>query len=433
MKKLIEVCTRVEGHGDVNIYLDNQNEDISRVDFEIEAYRGFENILLKKQLLDMPRIVSRICGLCHASQSIASCKAIENIYEIEPLEQSIFLRRLLMTGELIKSHSMHLFFQSLPDLLAIFNIWNKTPSLYELINYNPQLTANFYDLIKIGNEIDKLFGGRGVHLITMIPGGLIYTPSQKNIAMAQKYLQKAIFNLEWIIEKFIELFSNLVPPEDFEVTNPTFFGLHNHGTYDRYLGVLGIKQAGGKIENFSVNDYENYFDKDTDLRGINFYKGENVIVGPLARNHLVNSYGIDEISKYLSYFDENWKKNILFTNFLKLIEMYIEAHQGLEILDDPILNNKVILPSLKNIRNLDGIGVVEAPRGTLLHHYHLNEDNSIDQVKLFIATEINLPMINKMITNYAQKLYEKRDISEVKEKVQMIIRAFDPCISCATH
>jgi NAD-reducing hydrogenase large subunit len=267
----------------------------------------------------------------------------------------------------------------------------------------------------------------------MIPGGLIYIPSQKNIVMAQKYFQKVIFNVEWIIEKFIELFSNRAPPEDFALPNPTFLGLHNDGTYDRYLGVLGIKQNLGTIENFSVNDYMNYFYKDIDLRGINFYKGENMVVGPLARKSLASNYGMDEVAQYLSYFDENWKRNVLFTNFLKLIEIYIEAHQGLEILDDPILNNKQALPSLKNIKNYEGIGVVEAPRGTLLHHYRLNENNSIDQVKLFIATEINLPMINMMITNYAQKLYEKRDISEVKEKVQRIIRAFDPCISCATH
>src|SRR4030042_581281 len=111
------MCTRIEGHGEVEIYLANQNEEISYVEFVLDAYRGFENILLKKNLLDIPKIASRICGLCHASQAISSCKAIEAVYDIEPSEQSILLRRLLMTGEMIKSHSMHIFFQSLPDLL----------------------------------------------------------------------------------------------------------------------------------------------------------------------------------------------------------------------------------------------------------------------------------------------------------------------------
>ncbi len=432
--KVVEVCSRVEGHGNVNLYLNNQNDEISHVDFEIKAYRGFENILIGKKLIDIPKITSRICGLCHASQSIVSCKSIESIYDLEPSERSILLRKLLLAGELIKSHSMHFFFQSFPDLLKIFNIKQIFPSLYELINYNPQLTTNFYELIKIGNDIDKLFGGRSVHLISPIPGGMIYVPSRKNITMARKYVQKAILNLEWIIEKFIELFSTQIPPIEFELPpNLTYFGLHNHGTYDRYSGIFGMKQNSQKTVNFLTKNYSTYFDKDPELRGINFENEENILVGPLARNKIIERYPSDEISNYLSYFDKQWHNNLLFTNFLRLTEMYVESHQILEILDDPTLDTKEILPVFNSKKNHEGIGVVEAPRGTLMHHYYVNDTDSITKVKLFIATEINIPLINEMITNYAQKLYEKNDINTVKEEIQMMIRAFDPCISCATH
>ncbi|MFX1328114.1 MAG: nickel-dependent hydrogenase large subunit, partial [Promethearchaeota archaeon] len=122
------------------------------------------------------------------------------------------------------------------------------------------------------------------------------------------------------------------------------------------------------------------------------------------------------------------------TNFIRLIEMYIESYQGIQILDDPCLNLKEKLPSLDSIKGSDGIGLIEAPRGILLHHYHLNKSNVIDRVKLFVATEFNIPIINRMITNYAQELFEKTgDYNLVKKNIQMIIRAFDPCISCATH
>jgi NAD-reducing hydrogenase large subunit len=433
MLKVVEVCSRVEGHGDVNLYLNNQNDEISHVDFEIKAYRGFENILIGKKLIDIPKITSRICGLCHASQSIVSCKTIESIYELEPSERSVLLRKLSLAGELIKSHSMHFFFQSFPDLLKIFNIKQTNPSLYELINYNPQLTTNFYELIKIGNDIDKIFGGRSVHLISPIPGGMIYSPSRKNITITRKYVQKAILNLEWIIEKFIELFSTQIPPIEFELPSVTYFGLHNHGTYDRYFGIFGMKQNSQKALNFLTKNYSTYFDKDPELRGINFENEENILVGPLARNKIIERYPLDEISNYLSYFDKHWHNNLLFINFLRLIEMYVESHQCLEILDDPNLDNKEILPVLNSKKYNEGIGVVEAPRGTLMHHYYTNGTNSITKVKLFIATEINIPLINEMITNYAQKLYEKHDINTVKEEIQIMIRAFDPCISCATH
>ncbi|MFX1394994.1 MAG: nickel-dependent hydrogenase large subunit, partial [Promethearchaeota archaeon] len=240
-------------------------------------------------------------------------------------------------------------------------------------------------------------------------------------------------NLEWVIEKFIELFSNKNPPNYFELPNPTYFGLHNYGNYDRYTGILGIKQHKSNIVNFIQKEYIKYFDKDPELRGINFFKHKNILVGPLARFNIIENYGVEDVYTYLNYFDNSWKKNILFTNFIKLIEMYIEASQGLEILNNSILEKRISLTSLNSVKNSEGIGFIEAPRGMLMHHYHINKNNTIDKVKLYIATEINIPIINEMITSYARKLYEKNDINVVKEKVQTIIRAFDPCISCATH
>lgn len=434
MLKVVDVCKRVEGHGEVKIYI--QNDEISLVNFEFDIYRGFENFLIGKRLFDIPKIVSRVCGLCYASQAIASCKAIEDMFNIKVTEQSVLLRRLLMSGELIKSHTMNFFFQTLPDLLLIFNLSQKPISPYELINFNPQLTANLYDLIKIGNEINNLFGGRSIHLISPFPGGIIYSPSRKNIIMARKYFQKALTSLEWIIGKFIELFSNQIPPNEYNLPTNIVLGLSNYGNYDRYSDTLRIKESNKNLIEFEKQNYSSLFGKEINLRGIDFHfeNKNNIFVGPFSRYNIVENYEIDEINNYLGYFNKSWKSSILFTNFIRLLEMYIESHRGLEILDDPSLNIREKLPSLNSVKNLDGIGVIEAPRGILLHHYHLNKSNSIDRVKLFVATEFNIPLINKMITKYAQELFAKTgDINLVKKKIQIIIRAFDPCISCATH
>ena len=432
--KVVDVCKRVEGHGKVKILL--KNDEVSLVNFEFEIYRGFENFLIRKKLFDIPKIVSRICGLCYASQAIASCKTIEDIYNIEVSEQTILLRRLLMSAELIKSHSMNFFFQTLPDLLKIFNHSQKTFSPYELIKYNPQLTSNLYDLIKVGNEINELFGGRSVHLISLVPGGVIYSPSRKNITLARRYFQKALAILEWIIEKFIQLFANQTPPKEFDLPKFISLALTNYGNYDRYSGSLRFKENNKNLIEFEKQNYSTYFDKEINLRGIDFYfeKEKNVIVGPFSRFNIVENYGIDEIPTYLDYFNKSWKNNILFTNFIRLLEMYIESYQNMQLLDDPSLNVRESLPSLNSIKNKDGIGVIEAPRGTLIHHYHLNKSNVVDRIKLFVATEFNIPLLNQMITKYAQELFEiTGDINLVKKNVQMIIRAFDPCISCATH
>jgi len=432
--KIVDVCTRVEGHGTVKILV--QNDEISSVDFEIGLNRGFESFLIGKKLNDVPKIVSRICGLCYASQTIASCKAIENVFEIAVPEQSILLRYLLLFGELIKSHSMHFFLQSLPDLFQIFKISQKPFSPYELIRYDSQLTTNIYDLIKIGNEIERIFGGRSVHLITPIPGGLIYLPSRKNISIARKYFQKAIINLEWIIEKFIDVFSDHVPPKEFDLPNVMYMGLNNFGNFDRYRGTLKTKENERNSIEFEEKNYSSYFEKDINLRGIDFHfdKSKRFLVGPISRYKITENYEIDNINTYLEYFDKTWQNNILFANFLRLLEMYFESQQGLKILEEPVLNRRTLLPSLTSLKNSEGIGVIEAPRGMLLHHYCVNDKNLIEEAKIFIPTEINIPIINDSMTGYAQELYNKTgDINLVKKKIQTIIRAFDPCISCVVH
>lgn len=432
--KIVDVCKRVEGHGTVKIFV--QNDEVSNADFEIKIFRGFEKFLIGKKPNDIPKIISRVCGLCYASQSIASCKAIENLYAIEVPEQSVFLRRLLLCGELIKSHFMHFFFQSLPDLISIFEIAQELFSPYELINYDPHLTTMIYELIKIGNETEKIFGGRSVHLITTIPGGVVYAPSRKNIVLARKYFQKARIYLESIMEKFIELFSNRTPPKEYDLPDVIYMGLNNFRNYDRYKGLLTIKEKEKNVIEFEEKNYSSYFNKDKELRGIDFHfdGSKRILFGPIARNKVTDNYEFGNINIYLGYFDKAWQNSILFANFFRLLEVYVEIQQGLKILEEPTLNSRVLLPSYSSVKNSEGFGVIEAPRGLLLHHYYLNEKELVENVKIFNPTEINIPLINEMITKYAQELYNKTgDINLVKKKIQMIIRAFDPCISCATH
>ncbi|MFW9828694.1 MAG: nickel-dependent hydrogenase large subunit [Candidatus Thorarchaeota archaeon] len=434
MLKVVDVCKRVEGHGDVKILL--KNDEISLVNFEFDIYRGFENFLIGKKLLDIPKIVSRICGLCYSSQAIVSCKAIEDIYDVNVPEQHVLLRRLLMTGELIKSHSMNFFFQCLPDLLKIFNFSQKVLTPYELIKFNPQLTSNLYELIRSGNEINELFGGRSVHLISPFPGGIIYSPSRKNISLAKKSFQKSYANLEWIIDKVIDMFANQDPPNQYNLPNTISLGLTNNGNYDRYFGSVRIKETNKNLIEFEKQNYSSYFSKEIELRGIDYYfeTRKNVIVGPFSRFNIVENYGINEVTGSFEAFNKAWKNSILFTNIIRLIEIYSEIYHAMQILDDPILTVKEKLPSLDSIKKAEGIGLLEAPRGLLLHHYHLDESGTIDRIKLFVASEFNIPLINFMITNYAQDLFEKTgDINLVKDEVQVIIRAFDPCISCITH
>ncbi len=397
--------------------------------------RGFENILIGKKLQDIPRIISRICGLCQASQTIASCKAIEEIYGIKPSFQSIIIRRILMTAELIKSHIIHFFFQCLPDLLELFQSEGKNKDIFNLIKLDPQLTSSVYDLIKAATEINNIFGGRTIHLITPTPGGIIYNPSKKNILIVKRYLQKASINIDYILQKYVDLFSNKQPPEDFNLHSLNMLGMLNEGHYDRYNGNLHIMEASGNEIEFDVLDYENYFTKDANLFGIKFLIDAHkpILTGPIARYRLCRNNSLSMYNSLLKHFDMRWKNNILFVNFLQLLEIFNEIKISADMLEHDSLDNHIPLPKLNTIANYNGIGNVEAPRGTLVHHYHINKSNIVDKVKLYIPTEINFPILNESIKEYAQKLYEKEDITSLNRKVQRMVRAFDPCIACATH
>jgi len=434
MKTTVAMCTRVEGHGDIKIFF--QKNEISNINFEIEAVRGFENILLNNKLIDIPHIVSRICGLCYASQTIASCKAIENIFEIEPSNQSIQLRRLLMIGELINSHSLHFFFQAFPDLFVLLKEYKQPLSLEELIRYDPQMTGFMFELIKTGKELVNIFGGRYTHPITPIVGGMANAPSKKSIGVARKYLQKVIENTKWIIEKYQEFIANTTPPDEFNLENQIFLGIQNKGLYNNYSGMLRLKQNGEILADFSFNEYNHYIDRDRNLPGIYAHlNGEQrLLVGPLARYNVIDDYDISDLDPYLEIIDKPWQKNLLISNYLRLLEILLVSYEGLKILENSKLTNPIEIQPQTTLKNPEGIGVVEAPRGTLIHHYQANNKLVLEQVKLLVATEINIPTINDLLTKQGQKYYqETQDLDSVKRQAQMIIRTFDPCISCATH
>ncbi len=434
MIKVVETCTRIEGHGNVKIYL--KDDEVNRVIFDLPIYRGFESFLVGKPLLEIPKIVSRICGLCHASQSIASCKAIEDMFGTELHERHVVLRKLLLTGELLKSHGMHYIFQAFPDLLLILGIKNRILNPFEILKEFPDYTNKFLEAVNIGNQLDKIFGGRSIHLITPIPGGVLYKASSKKIKLAQKYMDIASNNLEWILDKTVELFSSKHPPEAYKLPPTSMISLHDYGSYNRYNGILRIKKFNNDPIDFHPQNYFTYFTKTPYTRGFDilFDKENPVLVGPMARNNLIENSVVIGIPDYLSFFNDTWKNNILFANIIRLMEMLKEVKFSQLYLQNPVLNENIPLESCKKLKKNEGIGVLEAPRGLLIHHYKVDEHKIIKEVKLFIATEFNLPLIDTMITNVSKELYEKTgDLNMIKEESQKIIRCFDPCVSCATH
>ncbi|NVM52893.1 MAG: nickel-dependent hydrogenase large subunit [Candidatus Helarchaeota archaeon] len=295
MPKTVTLCTRVEGHGSLRFTL--QENEISGVYFDIKGYRGFENILSNKKIIDVPRIISRVCGLCYASHAIASCKGIEKMFELEPSDQSILLRRLLMTGELINSHSIHFFFQALPDLFVLLKGQSNPTPLEDLLRFDPNLTKNIFELIKLGKELITIFGGRSAHPITPVIGGISHAPSKKSIGIGRKYLQQALSNIKEVLERFKELFAQDEPPTELSLKDHTFLALHNRRKYDRYNGVLQLKQNKKVLADFSVEDYPKHLNWRDDVPGqlpgiYSVIEDSRLFVGPISRYNIIEDYGL---------------------------------------------------------------------------------------------------------------------------------------------
>ncbi|MEJ2248991.1 MAG: nickel-dependent hydrogenase large subunit, partial [Candidatus Lokiarchaeota archaeon] len=340
----------------------------------MDIYRGFEKILTGKNFYEIPKISTRICGLCHASQSIVSCKSIESIFGIKPSRQTILLRKLLLTGELIKSHSIFLFFQALPDMINELNLSKVPINSNNLISFNTEISTKFFELIKIGTELDKLFGGRSVHLISSIPGGIIYIPSQKSILLARKYLEKGLSDVEWLIHTFVKLFADKSPPSLYDLKTYNLMSLHKQEKFERYEGTIRIKSNDLKNVDFLLSDYQSFFDKDPELRGINFKAKEKTLVGPYSRFANTNYKEMELFKSLIAKFNNSWYENLLFWNFIRILEIYLEITNAIEIIENPILDVKENIPNLEKIVRNDGIGILEAPRGTLIHHYHINNE-----------------------------------------------------------
>lgn len=434
MKKTVSVACRVEGHGEINYFM--ADDQIHSVYFEISGIRGFENILKGKKLEDVPKIIPRICGLCSASQTTVSIKTIEDIFGIKPSEETNRLRQLLMIGDHIKSHITHIFFQSFPDLLYILKDEKNYQGPNSIIKYDPEITSNMFDLIKNSKNIVNTLGGRSLHSVTPAIGGFYYYPNKKNMDNVKKSFEKSIENLKSVIDKFTGLFMNSGAPSEYlSFENPVFMSLQNKNAYDIYEGNLRIQNNGDILKEFTPHQYEKYIYREGAAGVYLDYEGEKTLmVGPIARYKTVKKYGDEEVDQYLEYFNKPWETNLLSANFLGLLELLYLSKKCISMIETSDLTNPKGVPR-EGISNKGfGIGAVEAPRGTLIHHYEVDDNNLIKRARLYIPTEMNIPTMNKLLTSFCKKFYgETQDLELMKKYAQMIVRAFDPCISCATH
>jgi NAD-reducing hydrogenase large subunit len=448
-KIVISPITRIEGHAQVDILL-NDDDSVKEALFKVVDFRGFEKFTEGRPFYEMPSITSRACGICPVSHLLASAKACDAIVGVSPPKTAIMLRRLMHMGQLIQSHALNFFHLSSPDLLLGLDSDPAQRNIFGLIEKQPELAMRGIKLRKFGQELIEKIAGRRIHSSDWIlPGGAKWPLTKERADYLRSNLPEALDSTQ----KTLVMYKKLLDGFEEEVENfgnfPTYYlGLVTpSGGLEHYDGKIRVMNDQGKIvaDQLDPAKYYEYIGEAVEpwsFMKFPYYKplgypGGAYRVGPLARLNIASHCGTPLADYELKQFQKIGKHGVVQSTFhyhyARLIETLFCIETAKNLLEDPeILSEHVTSKAFVN--NYEGVGVAEAPRGTLIHHYKVDPQGLITWNNMVIATEHNNIAYNMAVTQVAKKYVIAKQLQEgMLNRVEAVIRAFDPCLSCATH
>jgi NAD-reducing hydrogenase large subunit len=456
-KITIEPVTRVEGHGKVTIHLDNDGK-IEQTRLHIVEFRGFERFVQGRPYWEMPVLVQRLCGICPVSHHLAAAKAMDVIVGagtgegLTPTGEK--MRRLMHYGQMFQSHSLHFFHLASPDLLFGIDSDPLKRNIIGVALQHRDLAVQGVMMRKYGQEVIKATAGKKIHGTGAIPGGinkhlseeerdyLLHGDDYMNIDKMISWSQDALeFFKEYhkknkgIIDGFAEF-----PSSHLSL-------VRKDGALDLYHGVLRAVDTDGKkiLHDIDYQDYDRYINEE--VRSWSYMKFPYLkeigkkngwyTVGPLARMNTAEFIDTPLAQKEFELFKQyNGGKpsnKPMHMHWARLIEILHSAEKMKQLLNDPDLMEGELV--IKGNKQLEGVGLIEAPRGTLFHHYKIGENDMITMANLIVSTTNNNQPMNEAVNQVAVKVMTgKKEITEgMMNAVEVAIRAYDPCLSCATH
>lgn len=440
MKELtINPVTRIEGHARVKINLDDSGS-VNNAHFEVVELRGFEKFMIGSAVEEAPRLTPRICGICPTAHHLAAAKACDQIYGATLPPTGKMLRELLMTGQFIHSHSLHFFMLAAPDFLVGHDAATADRSVLGLVKKSPDIAKKAIEVRKFGQRLTEAIGGKPIHPSTCIPGGvshaMIETQRQELLEMGQNALE--IAKEGWSVAKTMMDQTDL----SFGAVDTAFMGMSESGRFSTYDGEVNIiGEDGHPVSTFSGTGYldhiEEYSEDWSYLKFSRLKGGDYYRVGPLARLNVIKEMGTPEADKalaeYRSTFGE-FTQTTLAYNMARYIEFMSCCERAVEYLSDSSICGDDVRSPVSEVVNLRGVGMVEAPRGTLIHDYSVDEEGFITDCNLIVATCQNNYGMDRGVEDVARKVVSNGTLSEsAANQIEMVIRAYDPCISCATH
>ncbi len=456
-KLVIDPVTRVEGHGKVTVHLDEQN-NVKDAFFHIVEFRGFERFIQGHPYWEAPVMVQRLCGICPVSHHLAAAKAIDQIVGLEPEDLSQpaqKIRKLLHFGQIFQSHALHFFYLASPDLLFGYDADPLKRNVVGVAMEYPALAKKGILMRKFGQEIIKLVAGKRIHGISTTPGGVHkrITVKERNYFLDGIDIPSVDTMIDWSVEilDFIKEYhqKNREFLDTFAAYPSGHLGLvkKENGFLELYDGNLRAIDALGNstLDDIPDDDYADYFYEGVEkwsylkfpyLKHLGREKGWNR-VGPLARINICE--GIEtplaekERLEFMAMTNGKVNNMTMYTHWARLIEILYCAEMMKKLLeDDDVLSNDLLR---KGKRRNEGIGIIEAPRGTLIHHYEVDDKDRITRCNLIVSTTHNNEPMNQAVRWVANNVLDgKPKITEgMMNQIEVAIRAYDPCLSCATH
>jgi NAD-reducing hydrogenase large subunit len=443
----IDPVSRVEGHGKVTLLLD-ENDRVHQVRLHIVEFRGFEKFIQGRPYWEAPVMVQRLCGICPVSHHLAASKAMDMIVGATLTPTAEKVRRLMHYGQILQSHALHFFHLCSPDLLFGFDSEVAKRNIVGIAAAYPEIAKQGVLLRKFGQEAIRITAGKRIHGTGSIPGGV-----NKNVSIEERdYLLKDIEQIvTWSRESVgiaRQLFEqNLELYNDFgRFKAHTLNLVRADGALDLYHGGLRARDMNGGTL-FDHYDYSHYWDvifedvkpwsymKFPFLRSLGPETGW-YRVGPLTRvaqcDFIPSPLAEQARKEFLAFNAGTAAGATLGFHWARMIEMLHAAEVIRDLLHDPDLQGAELVS--KGERQERGVGVIEAPRGTLIHHYKVDENDQIVRCNLIVSTTHNNQAMNEAIRQVARQYIDGRKLTEgLLNHIEVAIRAFDPCLSCATH
>ena len=448
MKRVtIEPVSRIEGHAKITIHLNDEGR-VAGTEFHVTQVRGFEKFTEGRPFYEMPGITARICGICPISHLLASSKACDAIMAVKIPPVAKKLRELIHCAQFVQSHALSFFYLSSPDFLLGMESDAATRNVLGVISAHPELARDGIELRKFGLQVVEGLAKERVHPSWIVPGGV----EAPLTSVLRDHILSELPAAKAITDRTLQFFKSALDQYKEEIE---FFGsfqsmyaglVDGKGNLQLYDGGLRFRSATGEIvqDQIPADDYalwigeaslrESYL-KAPYFKSLGFPAGI-YRVGPLGRMNAADRCGTPRADAEFAEFHQRFGKvahSAFLYHYARLIEITYALERMEMLLDDPqILDTHVRAKAEVNAP--EGIGVIEAPRGTLIHHYKVNDDGAITWANLIVATGHNNLSIGKSVQQVAEHYVDGTKLSEgMLNRVSAVVRAYDPCLSCSTH